>query len=730
MDLLIRHLLFIASIVFTSFLILNGPGHLLAQEAQPAEEEKDLAEDLVEFMEESMQEIDFYSLEELLDVEVEVASLFLEDELVVGSSVSSITPEKWKKLGARRNHEALNNEMGIQSFPAILGFYDVAIRGYKGSASSAGISYMLDGVQLNDFITGAIYQVPNWELGTLDRIEVIKGPGSAIYGSYAFHGVLSMRTFESDKDMYYVEGAAVYPNPEYYDGNIKLSKGFFENFLRVDMAAAASRQRDLEQEYIYNDNGREGKGIHDGNHDSQIGVIKLRVNPGEKLNARFSGYVSRFRADGYPGVGVSPLGSLEDADVSGADCLYLLGKGEISYEFWDKISVDAMANYTLIQAEQRISMSPLGLWNVKTQDGNMGEAKIVIKQPDNPLNLQWLLAYDCQYLDRLSATTKVENDNGNAISGFEKSDELFNGFTRKINSLFGQAKWGAIKDTLFILAGARMDHYSDFGSQYTPRGGLIVLPTRNSSVKALYGRGFRAPLGAELEGMKDLTRPNPDLEPETIDEYELIYIYKEKNWKASVSGFYSFWKDAIISVMLPDDPDNYQITYINQGENQAYGGEVNLYYTFSFPVSIEMGFAYVKSMALDVEATDDDGNLLRDEDGSVITEDVEFSCFPEYSGNIAINYILKPYEVSFYLNNRVYLERTGYPATPTSDPDKLSPYYRMDLNISKIISGSLEIILDIRNVFNRENEIPMTSGRHGYFIEQGTSVSLRAGLKF
>lgn len=56
-------------------------------------------------------EIDFYSLEELLNVEVEVASLFMKDELVVGSTVLSITPEKWKRPGARRNHEALNNEM-------------------------------------------------------------------------------------------------------------------------------------------------------------------------------------------------------------------------------------------------------------------------------------------------------------------------------------------------------------------------------------------------------------------------------------------------------------------------------------------------------------------------------------------------------------------------------------------------------------------------------------------
>ena len=55
------------------------------------------AEELEDFIEDSMEEIDFYSLEELLDVEIEVASLFAENELVVGSMVSSISSDQWNK---------------------------------------------------------------------------------------------------------------------------------------------------------------------------------------------------------------------------------------------------------------------------------------------------------------------------------------------------------------------------------------------------------------------------------------------------------------------------------------------------------------------------------------------------------------------------------------------------------------------------------------------------------
>ena len=64
-------------------------------------------------MEDGIQEIDFYSLEELLDIEVDVASLFTEDELVVASTTSSISSKEWRKLGARRTYEALMNELSV-----------------------------------------------------------------------------------------------------------------------------------------------------------------------------------------------------------------------------------------------------------------------------------------------------------------------------------------------------------------------------------------------------------------------------------------------------------------------------------------------------------------------------------------------------------------------------------------------------------------------------------------
>lgn len=164
-------------------------------------------------------EVDFYLLEELLDVEVEVASLFIEDELVIGSTVAGIVPEKWKLMGARRVYEALNNELGVMLYPEFGSSTGISIRGYASEISALrGISLLIDGVPMNGLHTKtAFYQLPDWNLGTLNAIEMIKGPGSAIYGEDAFHGVLYLKTFESGKDHYSIDLSHAYP--VYRDGS-------------------------------------------------------------------------------------------------------------------------------------------------------------------------------------------------------------------------------------------------------------------------------------------------------------------------------------------------------------------------------------------------------------------------------------------------------------------------------------------------------------------------------
>ncbi len=730
-----------ATICITAFLLLSHP--LFSQNNDKSKTGE--TDNIQEFMEQGMKEIDYYSLEELLNVEVEIASLFAEDELVVGSTVSSISSHQWRSRGAKRLNEAFENEMSVVSYPSIFGTYMTAIRGYAQVSTDKGVSMLIDGVPTTDLVSGSpIYSNPNWELGTLDKIEMIKGPGSAIYGSDAFHGVLSLKTFESDKNHYSIEGAGAYPL--YGDGNLKISQGIADDLIRIDAAAGASYQGAQDLEYTYNDpigyhepavagqpgldvEPASGKSSRDFKYSSQTGVLKVKVKPSEKFNIKAGAYLNRGNYDEYPALVavmnpysvVGGVFNTQDNDLSWSDTMFLMTNGSMNYMFNNKISVEASGYYWQCDKEYTAATtSTYNILNITKDKSNQYSGQVLIKQPDNAINLQWLLAYSYTKSDIVSS--KVHNTAelfGQTIT-VKKYPSLFDGMSRDIHSIFGQIKWGAIKNKLYLLLGGRDDIYSDFGNQFTPRGGLIYLPTQQSSIKALYGRAFRATCAGEQTGKEAYVKGDKDLKPEIIDIYELIYMYKEKKWKASINAFYSKWKNGIIMEIAPADvqAEGFKKQYVNKGKNDSIGGEANLFYTLD-PFAVDLGFSYVKSREMNVEDPEDPGK----------TENRYYTAFPEYSINTGLYYTLKAIDTNFNLNNRIYLNMTEAPESAKADPDKLPAYYRLDLNVSKVIAESLELYLNVRNLLNRENRLPSMVGSEDGYVEPGIGVMLRASYK-
>lgn len=656
-------------------------------------------------------DIEDFSLEELLDVEIAIASLFAEDELVTGSTVSCITAKEWKQLGARRFHEALNNEMSVQTTSNIGGMYNIAIRGYTNTESREGVAAIIDGIPTSEITVGTAFMaMPNCELGILDRIELIKGPGSAIYGADAFHGVLSMKTFESDNDYYSIEGAGAFPL--YGDANVKVSQGIADDIIRIDTAFSTSYQDDQELEYKYEDeDGQTKTSEYSNSFKSRSGVFKIRINPVDKLKAGFGAYMTYYNGEKYPGIGKASGARPLDKDYTDAETTYYIGNGKLTYKLPCSISMEALGYYKRSRNELYIISAPTtGLLQEATADHYGWQ--VCIKQPDNPINLQWFAAYSYVFgevkefekylMVNLSEKSKMSNESA--------------GYSVGIHSVFSQIKWGAVKERLYLLLGGRVDNYSMWGNQVCPRGGIIFLPTRKSSIKALYGRAYKAPTQVHINGIYPYIEGNENIEPEKMDVYELIYMYKKHDFKFSVSGFYNQWKDAITVLQRSG---GYNI-FINRGKKESMGGELNLFYNYN-PFEFDIGFSYITSRAIDAQDPEDPADC---------SEEIKYSAFPEYSINAGIYYTLMPVEVTFYLNNRIFLNmKESHTDANNPYPDDLPPYYRLDLNISKIINDKAEFYLDIRNLLNRENRVPSVYGAKDGYLEPGISVMLRAGYK-
>ncbi|MGA1824953.1 MAG: TonB-dependent receptor plug domain-containing protein [bacterium] len=655
----------------------------------------------------SLEELFNLDLKELFDAETEVASLFKEEELVVGSTVSSISPQQWKLQGARMFYDALNNQVSFMLYPTTCCVYAIAIRGYANSQSLVGIANMLDGVPVNNLTTGStFYQTPNWGLGTLNKIELIKGPGSAIYGSDAFHGVLSLKTFESEKDHYSVEAAGAYPL--YEEVTVKLSRGYANNVVRIDAAASASHQGDQDLEYTTD---TDETGVRKNTYDSTTGVFKIKINPSTKLEIKSGLYFSCFKGEDFPGTGegTTPL-ELGGNDLSDNNSRFLMGTLSIDYTLARDISLKASMFSWEGMSDYILGIDSTGRESYNHSLNRRIGYDLIIKQPDNPLNLQWLIAYSFNRLKSLNESMIIKNSDGSTFIDFGKMGS--SGKSRDVNSGFFQLKWGAIKDSLYLLAGGRYDQYSYFGTQTAPRGGILFLPTKTSSIKAIYGKAFRAPCGLEQYGVGNLIQGNPDMKPETMDIYELIYIYQGKKWKLNVNGYYSYWKNAIIGKQNPS-------RWTNEGKSMAYGTEMRLFYMFT-NCALDCGFSYVESFAIDVASVSD----------PAVIEDRSYNTFPQYTFIAGLYYTLKPLDIKFYLNNRVYLGMKEAPDVTRPDPDDLPAYYRADLNICKAIAEKMEVYCDVRNIFNRKNHVPSLVGNRDGYIEPGISVMLRASYTF
>jgi outer membrane receptor for ferrienterochelin and colicins len=124
---------------------------------------------------------------------------------------------------------------------------------------------------------------------------------------------------------------------------------------------------------------------------------------------------------------------------------------------------------------------------------------------------------------------------------------------------------------LIVNAGLRYDGYATF-RRVTPRAALIVLPSSTQSVKYLYGSAFRAPNAFELtaeffgEGVNDLT-------PESIDTHELVWERYANDWlRTSVSTYW--YKAERLITFVPDTSAFLGLTFANQGEVRAKGLEL------------------------------------------------------------------------------------------------------------------------------------------------------------
>ena len=173
----------------------------------------------------------------------------------------------------------------------------------------------------------------------------------------------------------------------------------------------------------------------------------------------------------------------------------------------------------------------------------------------------------------------------------------------KVWAFYAQDEF-TILSNLRFNAGLRYDHFSTFGGSLNPRLALIYNPFKQTALKLLYGRAFRAPNAYELfyQDGGITQKSNPDLRPEKINTYEVVWEqYFAKHYRFVASGYYYKIQDLITQ---QTDPSDGLIVFKNTDRVEAKG------FTLELGGKWASGLEGRLSYALQVATNEETGKLL------------------------------------------------------------------------------------------------------------------------
>lgn len=419
--------------------------------------------------------------------------------------------------------------------------------------------FLVNGHDITFIQTGNLPAGFQFPLASVARIEIIRGPGSAVYGADAFSGVINIIT-KTDAD---IEGFKAGAKAGSFD--TQGAWGQYGGVLNGWHVAATveynvsdgDRDRiidsDLQTAFdgLFATMASRAPGSMDTRYEYFLSNLTLS-------NDYWTGHFNSWHGKAGAGAGIAnaldPSGFAEDLEQ------YLF---DISYEDEDwhqNWSLKTTFSHLYSDSESHLTIFPAGASLPLGADGNLDFITPVatvsfpdgyIGQPGRTTNTTKMdvtaLFHGWQKQRwRLNAGIKREDyesrENKNfGLGGVTGATVTINGALtnvtgtplvyipdadRTIIYASAQDEWDFATDWQ-LIAGVRHDHYSDFGGTTNPRVSLIWNTRHDLTTKLLYGRAFRAPSFAELFAQNNpVATGNPNLEPETIDTIELAFDYK------------------------------------------------------------------------------------------------------------------------------------------------------------------------------------------------------------
>lgn len=592
------------------------------------------------------------NFEELVEMEVfTAANLLPTQSSKAPGTVYSFNARDFRRFGVRRVDDLLQYVPGLQINQHRKRHQSIWARGIVQRYNDKFV-LLVDGVRQQQLYYGHFSLGDQYPLEQIEKVEVILGPASSLYGANAFSGLISITTRQ-------------FTNKPEISTTLELG-----NYDRQKVSAMYNSSRlqgfasYLDQEAPFDSNRQSfigGETVQTLDEDYQSLYLKARLAPG------LTGKVDYMRNE-------TPFVFIPNTQNAFVDSEFW--SAALNYEVGDleRGRLEASAFYQQEDIREYEEIQPTNaLGYDERQDATMAGVSLTGLKRWGDHTAALGVSWRYEQADDTAYTRWFRFDRG--IYAVPESGDLLSepGMTNEDYAVFLQDVW-SLSESLNVTVGVRYDDFEQFDSYVNYRVAANYSPSPLHSWKLMFGTAIRTPTLREyLKVLEGTTFVAPTPDAEHIESLELGYYLNAGRYRASLTLYHNTLDDFIHEMPTPNGADEYFSN--SEDEYRVYGAESLLDVWLTDRLSTRLTVAYVDS---DFDVSGD------------------FPYVATWSGSAAINWQLTPrHELGLslvYNNSRVDLNQF--------QQDNSHSFVMTNLHLTGEINSKLGYRLGIDNLFD------------------------------
>ena len=584
----------------------------------------------------------------------------------VGSSVTVIDAETIARHQWQSISEALQSVPGLRVSPS--GGPGAQTSVFTRGTNSNHTLILIDGVRAGDPSTpSGAYDFAHLRLDDVERIEIVRGPQSTVYGSDAIGGVINIITRRGRDGVQAgarIEGGSFNTHTE--SAGLSGARNGFHYAL--SMTESETHGQDVTPRRLRNGDPEEKDGYRNASVSTRFGIA-----PSTNTSLDFIGHYSKARSQ-------LDVGSGEDNDsqsIARQSVLRAEARGRFFDDFWQPMLAVSRTRHNRQDTNERQSLA-----GNEDHTRYIGERQVVELQNNLRLTRTNTLTVGAETLEEKMQAT------GNSVYG----DLAFGDFIITQNTDTRERARSAYLLDQFQLgsrwrgnAGIRWNDHDSLDPAVTYRiTPVYLIPETSTRLKASYGTGFKAPSLYERYGNSPTNYGtayfgNPDLLPEESTGWEMGL--EQSAWGGRFDGGATYFSNRITNLIQMVFLPSFDSTSVNISQARTWGGEIFLVLRPATNLHARLDYTYTRTQ-------DPNGlDLLRR---------------PRHSARLSLDYRLGN-------KNRIGLE-TLYTGE-REDVDRVtgarltaSDYMLVHLVASTELTKNFSIFGRLQNLFNHEHE--------------------------